>query len=351
MKQNKGWIKIPREIMNHWLWLDPRKLQMWMAMVFLAQFEPKKTVMVDNVEVTLYRGDFFMSLRKLSQRLGCSKNTLLTFLRVLESQGMISRITMHKITVISILNFEMYCGSDDVPREGAAEGAATPSGDTEKEARRIRYVGHNDRRGKGNGKREEKGSKNDSKTHKKEVEKSPVSGQSLNPSKEIRNNILPHTTHTYAREDVEEKKIGDASQSENRKTATRPENSEDREKRFFEEFMTQQQAWESMALSLQTDVKILKELAGRWFESLRALEQTHTDLKSFKQHFMNWARIELRNSRAAGPKGYTHQTTTKPNSYGTDSSNSIRTAGEDRFRCRRSTDPGDPKTTDYNAPL
>ncbi len=337
MKQNKGWIKIPREIMNHWLWLDPRKLQMWMAMVFLAQFEPKKTVMVDNVEVTLYRGDFFMSLRKLSQRLGCSKNTLLTFLRVLESQGMISRITMHKITVISILNFEMYCGSDDAPREGAAEGAATPSGDTEKAARRIRYVGHNDRRGKGNGKREEKGSKNDSKTHKKEVEKSPVSGQSLNPSKEIKNNISSTSTTApaYVREEAGKK------------------DSAETEAEYFERLKTDRITLEALAVSAQTDLKNLSEIAARFFAEQTALDKKHADFNDFKKHFLSWARIELRKSSApAGPKGYTHQTTTtKPNSYGTDSTISIRTAGEDRLRCRRSTDPGDPKTKNYKAAL
>ena len=336
MKQNKGWIKIPREIMNHWLWLDPRKLQMWMAMVFLAQFEQKKTVMVDNVEVTLYRGDFFMSLRKLSQRLGCSKNTLLTFLRVLESQGMISRMTMHKITVISILDFDLYCGSDDAASEGNAEGTQTAP-DAEKAARRIRYVGHNDRRGKSNGKREEKGGKNDSKTHKKEVEKSPVSGQSLNPSKEIRNNISSTSTSApaYVREEAGKK---DSAQTE---------------AEYFERLKTDRITLEALAVSAQTDLKNLSEIAARFFAEQTALDKKHADFNDFKKHFLSWARIELRKSSApSGPKGYTNQTTTtKPNSYGTDSCNSIRTAGEDRFRCRRSTDPGDPKTTDYNAPL
>ena len=341
MKQNQGWIKMPREIMNHWLWLDARKLQMWIAMVFMAQYEARKTVMVDNVEVTLYRGDFFMSLRKLAQRLGCSKNTLQTFLRVLESQGMISRITMHKITIISILDFDLYCGgeeSEENPESEESEERNGAKSDGEKGRRRFRYAGRKRKEKKGvkyaPKKAAENGTENALKSAKKECEKSPVPGQLLTPSKEKRNNISTTSPSAPACEAGSGIEGG--------------RDSAETEQEYFERLKADSIALEALALSTQTDTKILLEAAARFFAEQTALDKRHTNYADFKQHFLNWLRIDLRKSGAAGNDNSTTQTR---KNYATDTDKPYRSAGDDRLRDRRPTDSGDPKRKNYDTPF
>lgn len=342
MKQKQGWIKLPREIMNHWLWLDARKLQMWIAMVFMAQYEARKTVMVDNVEVTLYRGDFFMSLRKLAQRLGCSKNTLQTFLRVLESQGMISRITMHKITIISILDFDLYCGgeeSEESPESKENNGGAGAKSDGEKGRRRFRYAGRKRKEKKGVKDAPKKaagnGAENAPESAKKECEKSPVPGQLLTPSKEKRNIISTTSPSAPACE------AGSGIEGERDSAET--------EKKYFERFKAEQITLEAIANATQApDTKILLEAAARFFAEQTAKEKRHTDYADFKRHFINWVRIDLRKSGGAGNDKSTTQTR---KNYATDTEKPYRPAGDDRLRDRRPTDSGDPKRKNYDTPF
>lgn len=338
MKQKQGWIKMPREIMNHWLWLDARKLQMWMAMVFMAQYEARKTVMVDNVEVTLYRGDFFMSLRKLAQRLGCSKNTLQTFLRVLESQGMISRITMHKITIISILDFDLYCGGEESEENNGNNGGAGAKSDGEKGRRRFRYAGRKRKEKKGvkdaPKKAAENGAENAPKSAKNECEKSPVPGQLLTPSKEKRNNISTTSPSAPACEAGSGIEGG--------------RDSAETEKKHFERLKGDTIALEAIAVTTQTDTKILLEAAARFFAEQTAQEKRHTDYADFKRHFINWVRIDLRKGGAAGNNNSTTQTR---KNYATDTEKPYRPTGDDRLRDRRPTDSGDPKRKNYDTPF
>ena len=39
-----GWIKISREIEDHWLWQDAERLRWWIDMLFMASWEDKKVI-------------------------------------------------------------------------------------------------------------------------------------------------------------------------------------------------------------------------------------------------------------------------------------------------------------------
>jgi hypothetical protein len=102
-----GWIKIYREITQHWIFQDAEKFKWWIDLLIMASHEDYKTVVRDEL-LTLKRGQLKVSLSFLSQRWGRSKEKVLTFLRLLESDNMIERTSDRKSTTITICNYDSY---------------------------------------------------------------------------------------------------------------------------------------------------------------------------------------------------------------------------------------------------
>lgn len=103
-----GWIKINREIVNHWLWTDSERLKWWLDLLFLANWDDKK-VLHDSHLFTLKRGQIIASVAFLCERWGKSKMTVLKFLQMLEGEEMIKREILYRQTpIITICNYEKY---------------------------------------------------------------------------------------------------------------------------------------------------------------------------------------------------------------------------------------------------
>lgn len=103
-----GWIKINREIVNHWLWTDAERLKWWLDLLFLANWDDKK-VLHDSHLFTLKRGQIIASVAFLCERWEKSNKTVIKFLQMLESEEMIKREVVHRQTpIITICNYEFY---------------------------------------------------------------------------------------------------------------------------------------------------------------------------------------------------------------------------------------------------
>ena len=103
-----GWIKINREIVNHWLWTDAERLKWWLDLLFMAQWDDKK-VLHDSHLFTLKRGQIIASVAFLCERWDKSKMTVLKFLQMLEGEEMIKRETLYRQTsIITICNYDKY---------------------------------------------------------------------------------------------------------------------------------------------------------------------------------------------------------------------------------------------------
>ena len=103
-----GWIKINREIVNHWLWSDAERLKWWLDLLFMANWDDKK-VLHDSHLFTLKRGQIIASVAFLCERWGKSNKTIIKFLQMLENEGMIKREVVHRQTpIITICNYELY---------------------------------------------------------------------------------------------------------------------------------------------------------------------------------------------------------------------------------------------------
>lgn len=102
-----GWIKLYREITEHWIFQDAEKFKWWIDLLIMASHEDYKTLSKGNL-IDLKRGQLLVSLSFLSARWGRSKEKVLNFLKLLESDNMILRNSDRKSTTITICNYESY---------------------------------------------------------------------------------------------------------------------------------------------------------------------------------------------------------------------------------------------------
>ena len=108
-----GWIKISREIEDHWLWQDAERMRWWIDMLFMASFEDKK-VIEDTHLITIKKGQLIASVAFLCKRWGKSNKTIIKYLKLLEEDEMICREVLHRQTpVITICNYDKYQCNDD----------------------------------------------------------------------------------------------------------------------------------------------------------------------------------------------------------------------------------------------
>ena len=108
-----GWIKISREIANHWIWQDAERLKWWLDLLFLAAWEDKQ-VLHDSHLFMLRKGQLIASISFLSERWHKSNPTIIKFLQLLENEGMIYRQVLYRQTpVITICNYEKFQCNDD----------------------------------------------------------------------------------------------------------------------------------------------------------------------------------------------------------------------------------------------
>ena len=111
---NKGWISLYRSIQDHWLWQEKpfSKAQAWLDLLLSANHEDKKIVL-GNELILVRRGSFITSELKLMERWGWGKEKTRKFLKLLQDDGMIVKISDHKKTTINIVNYNDYQQSLD----------------------------------------------------------------------------------------------------------------------------------------------------------------------------------------------------------------------------------------------
>ena len=105
----EGWIKIYRNIQEHWLWnCEPfSRGQAWIDLLLTANHKENK-VMINGNLIVIKTGERVTSIRKLSERWKWSTCKVKHFLKQLESDKMIECLSDTSKTVIKIVNYEKY---------------------------------------------------------------------------------------------------------------------------------------------------------------------------------------------------------------------------------------------------
>lgn len=110
----KGWIKLHRQLQECPIWYGERfsKGQAWVDLLLLANHRDKK-ILFNGEMVTIKRGQYLTSMVKLAEKWGWNRKTVSSYLKVLEDEHMITKVTDNSKTLITIENYEIYQGIDD----------------------------------------------------------------------------------------------------------------------------------------------------------------------------------------------------------------------------------------------
>ena len=126
---SKGnWIKLNRNIRKHFLWdfTKPLYLMAWIDILMSANYADKKVIAGDSV-ITVPRGSFVTSLRKLATQWQCSKDTVKRILTILESDSMITCKADSKHTIITVENYALYQDVTDTDKDSNKDTQQTPT--------------------------------------------------------------------------------------------------------------------------------------------------------------------------------------------------------------------------------
>lgn len=134
-----GWIKLHRKILDCFIWQDKPydKARAWIDLLLLAMHSDKK-MLIDDEIVIIRRGEFMTSIVKLADRWGWSRNKVIRYIDMLESEHMLNTKRTPKGTLVSIIKYDVYQlgdTSNETPYEttdGTADG--TPNGTTDRTA-------------------------------------------------------------------------------------------------------------------------------------------------------------------------------------------------------------------------
>lgn len=102
-----GWIKTYRSLTDHWLAEQPEKLGWWVLLLLKVYHEDKK-IMIGNQLLEIKRGQINISFSSLSELWKTSKASAERFVELLEKEQMIIREVRHKVSIITICNYESY---------------------------------------------------------------------------------------------------------------------------------------------------------------------------------------------------------------------------------------------------
>ncbi|TCP19488.1 hypothetical protein EV207_16313 [Scopulibacillus darangshiensis] len=110
----QGWIKLHRQIRDHWLYKEKRifsRYEAWLDLLMMTSHKDTKFIH-GNELIELEKGSFVTSELKLMGRWKWGKSKLRNFLELLEKDGMIIKKSDHKKTTIAICNYSGYQDSD-----------------------------------------------------------------------------------------------------------------------------------------------------------------------------------------------------------------------------------------------
>lgn len=288
----QGWIKVSRNITNHWLWDDPERLKWWLDLSLMAVWEDR-TVMHDNRMVHLQKGQLIASVSFLARRWDKCNNTVLKFLKQLENENLITRVLVGgKTSVICIVEDD-----EEVNEQNDEFDEAENVHSTSTYAANGPESDAND-----------SDSVTSTYTHKSEMSSKVNVAVSSSVSNNVNSSVSSSVnTNKRNKENKEVKNIINIINI-------------DVENKFFDELEANSDYWELLGRSYPMyERKELLASFGRFRDECRAKSTRHESEKQLRSHFFDWLRIQ---QRTASPRIHTNKSFTNRNqmkNYVTDS--------------------------------
>lgn len=104
---SNGWIKLHRQLLNHWVFTDAMALKIWIYLLLDVNHEDKKAMIGgDLINVTV--GQTVTSIRKIAFETGCSRYKANRTLEALKKDNMITTKKLQHGTVVTINNYKRF---------------------------------------------------------------------------------------------------------------------------------------------------------------------------------------------------------------------------------------------------
>ena len=111
MSTDKGYIKVYRDIRDHWIWTDEEEPfsrgQAWIDLIMAANHKDK-TILFNGHPMEIKRGQYMTSLQSLADRWGWSRGKVRRFLDDLKSEQMIGKKRHSNGTLITLIKYGNY---------------------------------------------------------------------------------------------------------------------------------------------------------------------------------------------------------------------------------------------------
>jgi hypothetical protein len=108
-KAMSGWIKIHRQIRNHWVFKNANYFKAWVVIISEVNHQSTKVV-IEGELIECKRGQSINSLATWVKILGdeWTVQKIRTFFKLLEKDGMINTEGLRKTTRLTVCNYESY---------------------------------------------------------------------------------------------------------------------------------------------------------------------------------------------------------------------------------------------------
>ena len=137
MAENSGWVILSRKIQDNWIWENPDMLKAWLDLIFLMNFKDRKLIIDGQLKV-IKRGQYFTSIRNLASRWEWSKDRVERFLKLLESDEMITRSRTPSGTLLTLIKYEDFQGQPDTNKDTDKDTNKDTNKDTDKDKKNKR---------------------------------------------------------------------------------------------------------------------------------------------------------------------------------------------------------------------
>jgi hypothetical protein len=102
-----GWIKLYRDITDHWIWKSQNRFQWWIDILLTVNHSDSK-VLIRGKLIECKRGQSVMSLETWARRWNVTKKTVKDFFDLLQTDSMIIYENMQITTRITVCNYSNY---------------------------------------------------------------------------------------------------------------------------------------------------------------------------------------------------------------------------------------------------
>lgn len=139
---NIGWIKLHREIQEHWIFQDPIKFKYWVQILMKVNHKQGEIILGNKVFI-IEKGQSACSLRTWALTFNCSVKTVNSFFELLKNNGMIEVETIGKgkqsTTLVTVSNYTTYQAIEETQSNTQSNTQDTTQGKRKGNAKGTQY--------------------------------------------------------------------------------------------------------------------------------------------------------------------------------------------------------------------